>query len=324
VTSWASVLAAALLAATPGPVRLQDPVIDESSGLAVAGDLLLTVNDSGDGPVVYAVSPRTGETVGRTTYSAAPVEDVEALALGPGGEVWVGDIGDNGLDRASVYLYRLPPVRGGDRTVAATRFQMRYADGPHDAETLLVHPRTGQVWVVTKELFGGSVYRAPHPLRADRVNVLRRVAGAPRLATDGAFFPDGRHVVVRGYGAAEVLDVPDFTERASMPLPPQRQGEGVAVPARGDRLLVSSEGRHSLVEPAPLPDRVLTVVRPAGLPAATAAPQQPARPPAGRPDGADATGGSSTDWLGVVALAAVVLAVGLGVRAVLRPPGRSR
>jgi hypothetical protein len=241
---------------------------------------------------------------------------VEALALGPRGEVWVGDIGDNGEDRSSVQLYRLPPVGRGDRVVSAERFELRYADGPHDAETLLVHPRTGQVWVVTKGLFGGAVYRAPNPLRADRVNALRRVGGAPRLATDGAFFPDARHVVLRGYGDAVVLGMPGFTERASMGLPPQRQGEGVAVPPTGDRLLVSTEGRRSLVQTVPLPDPVLSVVRPAGLPSATAAPQRPGDP------AVEATQETGTSWLGVVALAALVLAVGLGVRAVLRPPGR--
>lgn len=314
MTGWASGLAALLLAVTPAPVRLQDPAIDESSGLAVSGGMLLMVNDSGDGPVVYAVSARTGETVGRTTYSAAPVTDVEALALGPGRAVWVGDIGDNSADRAGVQVYRLPPVARGDRTVVAERFEMRYADGPHDAETLLVHPRTGQLYVVTKGVFGGAVYKAPDPLHADRLNVLRRAAGAPRLATDGAFFPDGRHVVVRGYGDAVVLDVPGFAERASMRLPPQKQGEGVAVPPPGDRLLVSSEGMRSLVQSVPLSDQLLAVVRPAGLPAATVAPQ-------GRSEAVDPPD-DGTNWLGVAAMAAVVLAVALGVRALLRPPGR--
>jgi hypothetical protein len=301
-------------------VRLQDPAIDESSGLAVSGGLLLTVNDSGDGPVVYAVSARTGETVGRTTYTSESVEDVEALAVGPAAEVWVGDIGDNPVERATVRLYRLPPVGRGDRTVASERFELRYADGPHDAETLLVHPRTGQVWVVTKELFGGAVYGAPHPLRTDGVNVLRRVADAPRLTTDGAFFPDGRHVVLRGYDDAVVLDAPGLTQRAEMALPPQRQGEGVAVPPSGDRLLVSSEGRRSSIDVVPLPDQVLEVVRPAGPPAATAAPR-PATDPAG-PTHSEEPADDGTDWLGVTALTALVLAVALGLRALLRPPGR--
>ncbi len=315
MTGFASALAALLLLAPAGPVTLQDPAIEESSGLAVAGSLLLTVNDSGDGPVVYAVSARTGETMGRTTYSTDEVEDVEAIAVGPRGEVWTGDIGDNAVERGTVSLYRMPPVRPGDRAVAAERFDLRYADGPHDAETLLVHPRTGQVWVVTKELFGGAVYSAPRHLRADRVNVLRRVAGAPRLVTDGAFFPDGRHVVLRGYGDAVVLAMPGFTEQASMRLPPQRQGEGVAVPPAADRLLVGSEGRHSRVETVPLPDHVVELVRPAGLPAATAAPR------AGTAPAAPETGESrATSWLGAGALAAVVLAAALGVRAVLRRP----
>ncbi|HET6625998.1 MAG TPA: hypothetical protein VFG63_06375, partial [Nocardioidaceae bacterium] len=40
--------------------RYTDRDITESSGLAVRGGLFFTVNDSGAGPVLYAVDPRSG------------------------------------------------------------------------------------------------------------------------------------------------------------------------------------------------------------------------------------------------------------------------
>ncbi len=66
-----------------------DEAIIESSGLVARGEVMFTVNDSGDGPVLYAVDGGSGDTVGVTTY-AAEVSDVEAVAPGRGGAVWVG------------------------------------------------------------------------------------------------------------------------------------------------------------------------------------------------------------------------------------------
>jgi hypothetical protein len=96
--------------------RFEDPEIVESSGLAVVDGLLVTTNDSGDSGRVFTVDPATGETVGVTQWSADPV-DVEALAPAGGGEVWVGDIGDNRAERTSVSVARVPVGRG---TVTST------------------------------------------------------------------------------------------------------------------------------------------------------------------------------------------------------------
>jgi hypothetical protein len=66
------------------------------------------------------------------------------------------------------------------------------------------------------------------------------------FVTDGAFFPDGRHYVLRGYGSAEVYTYPGNERVASFRLPAQRQGEGIAVDSDG-WVHVSSEGQHSRV-----------------------------------------------------------------------------
>src|SRR4051795_2955258 len=185
-----AITGAVLLARDRPPVEVafafQDKAIQESSGLVMTGGTVLTINDSGEeDAVVYVVNPRTGQTVGHTTYSTDHVADVEAVTTGPGGSIWVGDIGDNGADRDHVSVYELPPVEAGEHTVTARRYDLVYSDGPRDAETLLVDPRTGRLHVVTKGLFGGRVYEGPPTLRTDRPNVLRPVARAGGLATDG-------------------------------------------------------------------------------------------------------------------------------------------
>src|SRR5262249_47272452 len=140
----------------------------------------------------------------------------------------------------------------GDRTVAAPRFALRYPDGAHNAETLLVDPRSRRLFVVTKTIFGGTVYAAPRRLHRAGENRLRPVARVNGLVTDGTFFPDGRHVLLRTYGSASVYSFPDFRPVGTVTLPRQPQGEGISVSRRG-RILVSSEGLHSKVLQVALP-----------------------------------------------------------------------
>lgn len=252
--------------------RFADPEIDESSGLVVDGDLAFTVNDSGDSARVFVVDTRSGETVGVTTY-AEEVEDVEALALTPDGLLLVGDIGDNPGERDFIRIHSLDVPTAGDRTVVSTAYDLVYEDGPRDAETLLVHPRTGRVSIVTKGLLGGSVYQAPRELRTDRTNILQRVGSAPGLVTDGTYFPDGEHLLLRDYTSASVLSSSNFGGLARIPLPDQEQGEGIAL--RGDVIVLSSEGANAPVLLRQIPPRVLRALDPEP----TEAPSPGAAPP---------------------------------------------
>lgn len=263
----ATTLGAAILwgaaAADPGGGRevftFTDPEIVESSGLVAgvgADDLFVTVNDSGDGARVFAVDPRSGDTVGVTTWPGQAV-DVEALA--PAGEdaVWVGDIGDNLAGRDTITVTRVP-VGASDRAVDGESFELRYPDGAHDAETLLVHPRTGRLFVAVKE-FIGRLYAAPRRLDPDGPNELTRVDDILGISTDGAFFPDARHVIVRNYGQAAVYTWPELERLETFDLPAQPQGEAIAVSADGE-VFVSSEGEGEPVLQVELPESVRTAM----------------------------------------------------------------
>jgi hypothetical protein len=274
-TGWSEAVAALLLTAS-GPsagtadavvdhevqLSIADPAIHESSGLADAGRVVYTVNDSGSEPLLYALDPRTGRTVGTTPY-AAEVEDTEALAAGRHGHVWVGDIGDNLGRRDSVTVYDVRPGRHGAR-----RFELVYPDGPRDAEALLADPGSGRLFVVSKRVFGGVVYAAPRRLVADRPNRLVPFARVPGLVTGGEFLPDGDHVVLRTYGAASVFTFPAFELVGTVTLPDQEQGEAISV-GPGGRVLVSSEGVHA---------EVLRIELPADLTRTSAGPRAEASP----------------------------------------------
>ena len=252
----AAVLVPFLLGAASGgerrarvELRFADPDIVESSGLVVVDGLLVTTNDSGDSGRVFAVDRATGQTVGVTSWTPAPT-DVEALAPAGTGHVWVADIGDNRRVRDRVQVLRVPVGRG-DVATDPVAYDLVYPDGARDAEALLAHPVTGRLHVVTKGVFGGTVYAAPARLRADRANRLVEVGAAPGIVTDAAFLAGGGGAVLRTYGTAHLVAFPSWEPVTWWELPDQDQGEGVALAGPG--LLLSTEGARSEVLRVPLP-----------------------------------------------------------------------
>jgi hypothetical protein len=289
-------------------LRLEDPRILESSGLALSRRhpaVLWTHNDSGGGPELYAVGS-DGQTLATLTLAGAEARDWEALAPGRDDRgrpaLLVGDIGDNQDLWPEVAVYRVTePARLRDATVPAVRYRLRYADGPRDAEALLVDPRSNRLYVATKSSDGGGLYRAPARLRTDQVNVLHRVARVPPVVTDGSFAPDGRSFVLRDYQSAYVYTTPGHRV-GELPLPPQYQGESRTVSPDGHSLLVGSEGPASEVWRVPLPASILVRVTPTTRPPPTSPPAPAARP------AADDRGWRSAPVLAATATALVVVA----------------
>ena len=303
---------------TQGPepeFRFMDSAIIESSGLVVLPDgRFVTVNDSGDDARVFTVDPATGRTVGVTRWEG-DADDVEAVAPDGADSVWVGDIGDNREARTSIWAVRVP-VGEGDQDVPGERVTFTYPDGPTDAEALLTDPRDGRLVVVTKEVLGGTVHVAPADAAPGSSVVLEPRGGALPLVTDGAFFPDGRHIVLRNYGRAIVYTWPELEEAGTVDIPPQEQGEGIAVDA-DNRVFVSSEGVRAPVLEVPLGEPLATIV--AGESTATPEPEpsEPSDEPTLRsregeelPEDEDAGQRDPTMWLvggGLLVVALLVL-----------------
>jgi hypothetical protein len=233
-----------------------DPAITEASALVVDDRHFLTTNDSSHTGAVFTVDG-SGDTVGVTHWSEHP-HDPEALAPGGAGYVWVGDIGDNTGDRSSVEIARVP-VGPGDRTVHPTTYRLTYRGGATDAETLLRDPITGRLYIASKNVFGGVLYAVPEQLDASGPNRMKPVGRVLPVATDGSFFPDGKHLVIRNYSTAVVYAWPSLQPVGSFALPHQRQGEGIAVADDG-RVYLSSEGPRARVLEVPLPPRIRDAV----------------------------------------------------------------
>ncbi|MFF8813021.1 hypothetical protein [Streptomyces pactum] len=241
----------------PSSFTIEDERITESSGLAASRahpGVYWTHNDSDDGPYVFAIDGRTGRTVATVTLRGigAP-RDVEAVSVGPDGQVYVGDIGDNlGGTWSKVWIYRFPePERLRDVTVDATQFDVVYEGGPRNAEALMVHPRTGRVYIASKSEEDAGLYEGPVRLSPSGVNTFRRVADLDLEITDGAFAPDGSRLVLRAYFGAEEYRWgkkglgAEVAEQPRVPL--QRQGESVTFTPDGGTLMFGTEGEGSRV-----------------------------------------------------------------------------
>lgn len=235
---------------------IRDPRITESSGLAASRQhpgVFWTHNDQDEGAFLYAVDGGTGRTVATITLTGVGTpRDIEAIAVGPGNRLFVGDIGDNdGVVWDHVWVYELPePARLKDQSVRATQYVVKYADGPRDAESLVVHPKTGRVYVIDKQEEGGHLYEGPADLSASGTNVFRPAAPVDLWATDAAFSPDGRRLAVRGYFGGIWYDWNGgkLKRRGRLSVPLQGQGESVTYSTDGTRLLYGSEGTGSDVQ----------------------------------------------------------------------------
>lgn len=227
---------------------LKDPAIVESSGLARShrtSGVLWTHNDSGGGDVIYAVNT-AGTTIARYTVTGASHKDWEGMASAVSGSTSYVYVGDLGGQRTSVFVHRVvepTSLTGGSLT--PTTWELTYPDGAHNSETLLVHPTTKRIYVVTKQLSGAAIYAAPTTLSTTSPNRLTRVASAPSglKLSDGAFLDDGR-LVLRGYMRCYLYSSIGATPRY-FGLP--ESGESITPGFTAGTLYTGSEGRSSRV-----------------------------------------------------------------------------
>ncbi|GGT36801.1 hypothetical protein [Streptomyces purpureus] len=291
---------------------IKDPRVTESSGLAASRrhpGVYWTHNDQ-DAPLIYGIDAKTGETVATLTMKGVgKPRDMEAISIGPDGDIYVGDIGDNKDGTWDhVWIYRFPePERLRDQTVQARQYDVKYADGPRNAEALMVHPKTGRVYIASKNEDGGGLYEGPAKLSTSGTNVFRRIGEVPWV-TDGAFSPDGAELTLRSYFSARAYVWKNGRLGAdrSVRVPFQGQAESVTYTPDGSAVMFGTEGERS------------EVIRVATERAGATPPAKPGRPAPGESGGdggSEGSGGSFT--LGVVVLA-VATAVVVGGKRLLR------
>jgi hypothetical protein len=245
---------------------LTTPLLSEASGLAPSRrspGVVWTHNDSGE-PVLFT-SNLEGEPLGVYTLQGAELRDWEDMALGPGPKpgtdyLHVGDIGDNNEEYSSVTIYRVaePPVDVAATGVKASlggveALEFTYPGGvAHNAETLIVDPVLGDLYIIGKAADGHSlVFRAAAPLASGALAEVTALDFGPGgLTTGGSASAAGDWVIVRTYFAARMWHRPAGMplwqafagNYCAAPLAMEMQGEAIGFAGAGVDYFTTSEG----------------------------------------------------------------------------------
>lgn len=250
--------------------------IKEGSGLVsskCSENVFWTHNDSGDDAYIFALDGK-GEKL--ATYKVKGAKNIDwediADAKNENGEcfLFIGDFGNNARTRSEHTIYKVKEpteftksssMKNPQMTDDAEAIKFTYPDIRHDAETLLVHPQTKEIYVITKRLTGAAgVYKLKADYDRSAVNKLEkisdlRVPAVPEgFLTGGDISPDGKRVVICDYffayefilpGNAKNFDEVWKQKPQKIELGTREQGEAIAYSADGNSIFATSENKNS-------------------------------------------------------------------------------
>jgi hypothetical protein len=190
--------------------KIKSKWLEEISGMAASRKYPDTfwVQNDGESGLLYAINS-SGKLIAFVSCSIK-LKDLEDIAIGPGPRagadfIYLGDIGDNDRERREIGVVRfVEPELSGERgeqidVDEAEEFRLAYPDGPHDAEALFVDPKTGELFIVTKEKQRARLYSISADRLKDGDSSKLRAAGTLDVdeVSAGAISPDGRRIILR-------------------------------------------------------------------------------------------------------------------------------
>ena len=239
----------------------------EISGVAASRinpGMLYIHSDSGNANQVYLTNGN-GDNVGTLTLTPVGNRDWEDIAVGPGpapgkNYVYVGDIGDNHSQYPSALIYRFPEPDLTGKALPVTInidsldiIELKYPDGPRNAETLMVDPLTKDIFIASKESNISKIYVAPYPQSTKAPTVMTPVVQLYMdKATAGDISSDGTEMLLRNNGQIWYWKLPVGTSvsRGLLTAPQiapyainEPQGEGICFAADGSGYYTDTEIR---------------------------------------------------------------------------------
>ena len=233
----------------------------EPSGIAsstVNPGMLWTHNDSGNKAEVYLIDQKLNIKL-TCKLKGVMNRDWEDIAVGPGPEegktyVYVGEIGDNFGMYPFKYIYRFeePLFENGVTDVTISDFEkitFKLEDARKDTETLLVHPITKKIYVVSKREEPIWVYEliAPKPTK-DTLTASKAFSLPLTQIVGGDFSSDGKELLMKNYQQVFYWTLSDenlkesLTKKpTSLPYQEEPQGEAITFSRDGKGYFTLSE-----------------------------------------------------------------------------------
>jgi Tol biopolymer transport system component len=242
---------------------LKSQKFEEISGMAfsrIHPNLIYTHTDSGGEPTVYLLDSM-GKELGEIKLEKAKNRDWEDIAVGPGpggkSYVYVGEIGDNEGNHSEVCIYRFeePSKIEEEQKVKPDILRLTFPDGARDAETLMIDPVTGDLFMVSKREEKNRLYRIPHDafsLGKIQLEELQHFNFSGSVAGD--ISGDGSKILIKNYFAIYYWErksgetIPEALRRNPKRLPyvPEPQGEAVCFNPNGSSYFTLSERRYKI------------------------------------------------------------------------------
>ncbi len=190
---------------------LDNKTINEASGMAMSilhENHFWTHNDSGDDPRLFLVNTTAQYQVICTLKGAVnrDWEDIAAAKDPVTGKsmVFVGDIGDNNAvhDYASIYILDEPNLAAAENIMVSNydKITFKYQDGKRDAETLMVDPLTGDIYIVSKRESSVNLYQIRYPYSfTDTMTANKLLSMSFTQIVGGDISADGSGILLKNY-----------------------------------------------------------------------------------------------------------------------------
>lgn len=242
---------------------LTDKVLDEISGMASSRTLpglIYVHNDSGGEAAVYLLDS-LGNNVGKIELLGTKNRDWEDIAVGPGADgksyIYVGEIGDNNAVHDEIVIYRIPePVNFSSISqIAPQKTNLKYPGGARDAESLMVDPISGDIFIISKRDSVNTLYRLPASKFGTGDMQLEELIKLPMTsATAADISADGSQILVKNYLTiyywkrknGETIAQAMSREPLQLPYSPEPQGEAIGFLPSGKAYYTLSEKRFDI------------------------------------------------------------------------------
>jgi hypothetical protein len=249
--------------------------LNEISGIAASHQnvgFYWVHNDSGGESRVFLINS-SGEIEATVylDYRYFDNRDWEDITVGPGPEegvpyIYVADIGDNNANHSNSYIYRFKEPKINTDSVAyvlnidkddIATINFKYADGPRDAEILMIDSQTKDLYVVSKRETNVQIYTLDYPQNvSETITVQRSDVTLPfRMTNGGDISPDGKEILIKNlekvyyWRLMEGETIMEALSRKAYSLPyiQEPQGEAITWLLDGSGYITVSEMRNDVI-----------------------------------------------------------------------------
>jgi hypothetical protein len=242
---------------------INNPILEEISGLAFSQkhpNLIYVHTDSGGEAAVYLLDS-LGKELGVMELEGVKNRDWEDIAVGPGpgGKpyVFVAEIGDNAGIHGEICIFRFPEPNSiaAKNSVKPEVLRLTYPGGARDAETLMVDPISGDLFIVSKRDDKNTLYRVPQSAFSKGKATLEKLHNLDFTSSvAGDISSDGSKILIKNYFTIYYWErktgesIPQALQRVPKRLPyvPEPQGEAIGFNPSGNSFFTISEKRFNI------------------------------------------------------------------------------